>query len=506
MPRSPLPALTVTVCFLALVACGDISPQSLCFGLATAPVSLDPRFATDAVSERISRLIYQRLVDFDAASRPVPALARWQVLGALHYRFVLMPPGAERLFHDGTRLTAADVKATYDSILDPSQASPHRASLASIRQIQVVDADTVDFFLGEPDLQFPGRLGIGILPARSIQADHPFHHQPVGSGPFAFLDWPADNRLRLKRLADGQVVEFIVVPDPTVRVLKLLRGEIDMLQNDLPPELVGYLSEKANVQVVRGRGSNLAYLGFNMEDPIVGRREVREAIAHAIDRTAIIRYVLGGAARSSEAVLPPEHWAGNRELTAYDHDPGKARALLRQAGFSERHPAHIVYKTSNDPFRVRLATLILQQLADVGLSVELRIYDWGTFYGDIKAGRFQMYGLTWVGVRAPDIFRHAFHSASRPPIGANRGRLADPLVDTLIEQAQHASDIETQAAIYRRLQTQLLDSLVYIPLWYEDHVFAARRDIQGYTIAPDGNFDALARVRRLSSALSVARP
>jgi peptide/nickel transport system substrate-binding protein len=466
--------------------------EGLRFGLAAAPVNLDPRFATDAASERINRLIYRRLVDFDAASRPVPDLARWEMLGPTHYRLTLGQAG--RVFHDGSRLSAEDVRATYESLLDPSRASPHRAALAVIARIEVIDPDSVDFHLKQPDLQFPGRLGIGILPARLLKVDHPFHHRPVGSGPLVFLEWPAENRLRLTRHSDGQAIEFITVPDPTVRVLKLLRGEIDMLQNDLPPELVRYLAEREQVQVMRAPGGNLTYLGFNLQDPVVGRAEIRQTIAHAIDRAAIIRYLMGGAARLASSVLPPEHWAGAPDLPFYPYDPMKARALLRQAGFDRDHPAHIVYKTSSDPFRIRLATLIQQQLAAVGLAVELRSYDWGTFFGDIKAGRFQMFSLSWVGIKSPDIFRYAFHNASIPPVGANRGRFTSRLADRLIERAQGASGLEMQADIYRRLQQHLWDSLPYVPLWYEDQVFIARRDIRGYRLSADGNYDALAWV------------
>jgi peptide/nickel transport system substrate-binding protein len=138
------------------------------------------------------------------------------------------------------------------------------------------------------------------------------------------------------------------------------------------------------------------------------------------------------------------------------------------------------------------------------MDVELRSYDWGTFFGDIKAGRFQLFSLTWVGIRSPDIFRYAFHSASVPPSGANRGRFASPLVDRLIGEAQGAIDIEAQAKLYRRLQHYLCETLPYVPLWYEDQVFVARREVQGYRLSVDGNYDALATVRRSQAAGVVA--
>ncbi|MFB3137522.1 MAG: ABC transporter substrate-binding protein, partial [Nitrospirales bacterium] len=282
------------------------------FGLASAPSNLDPRFATDATSARINRLLYERLVDFTQASQPVPSLAMWEMLTPTHYRFRLKNQNSQ--FHDGSPLTSRDVKTTYDFILDPQHSSPHRSSLKMIDHIEVPSEDIIDFHLARPDLLFPGYLIIGILPARLVAKGHPFHSHPVGSGPFAFRGRPDESRLQLVRRSDNQPFEFIRVPDPTVRALKLLAGEIDMMQNDLPPELVASLAKNPQVHIPRGRGTNFAYLGFNLQDPLTGQLVVRQAVAHAIDREAIIRLVLGGSAHLAESLLPPDHWAGDSSL------------------------------------------------------------------------------------------------------------------------------------------------------------------------------------------------
>lgn len=466
------------------------------FGLAASPVTLDPRYATDAASTRINELLYRQLVDFDARFRPVPALAEWERLGPTRYRFELGREG--RRFHNASRLTARDVKATYDSVLDPETASPHRLSLDMIERVRVVDADTVEFELSRADALFPGRLVVGIMPREPLESGHDFGRRPVGSGPFEFAAWPDQDRLVLERRDDGQRFEFLRVAEPTVRVLKLLRGEIDMMQGDLPPELVRWLAGREDVRVDTERGTTFAYLGFNMDDPVVGRLAVRRAIAHALDRRAIIRYVLGGAARPASALLAPGHWAGHPGLEPIEHDPEKARRLLAEAGYGPERPLRLVYKTSSDPFRVRLATVIQDQLAGVGIDVRLKSYDWGTFYADVKGGRFQMYSLAWVGVKMPDIFRYVFHSESVPPAGANRGRFVSRIADRLIERAEKAQDLERQAVLYRRLQAHLLERLPYVPLWYEDQVFVAREQVQGYRIARDGSYDGLVSVQRVS--------
>ena len=461
-------------------------------GLAGPPRNLDPRLATDATSERINGLLYRRLVAFDARSLPVPSLATWEQVTPTHYRFTL---GAEgRTFSDGRSLTSVDVKATFDAVLDPALGSPHRSALANLERVATAGADGIDFHLREPDPLFPATLGLGILPADLIQGGHPFAQEPVGSGPLRLVAWPQPGRLVLERRADGQILELLTVKDPNVRVMKLLRGEIDLLQNDLSPELIGYLRGRDEVEVVSAPGVNYSYLGLNLEDPVTGSLQVRQALAHAIDRDAIRRYLLQGGARLAAGLFPPEHWAGDPALTGPTHDPDRARALLAELGYGPDRPLRLSYKTSSDPFRLRFATVIQAQLARVGIEARIQSYDWGTFFGDVKAGRFQLYGLTWVGIRTPDIFRYVFHGASLPPEGANRGRYRNPAVDRLIDTARAEPDLGRQAALYRQIQAILLADLPYIPLWYEDQFFAARRGLQGYRLAPDGNYDALTRV------------
>jgi len=478
--------------FLLLSACDNPKTVSLRFGLASAPITLDPRFATDAASSRINRLLYKRLIEFNDDRFPVPGMAHWEKISPTHYRFTLKKNISP--FHDGAPVTSADVKWTLNYILDTKNVSPHRASLSMIERMETPDSRTIVFFLKRPDPLFPGRLSMGILPKDKIKGQHPFNRLPVGNGPFSFVSWPEDGLIRVSRNLDGQVIEFVHIPDPTVRVLKLIKGEIDMLQNDFPPELISYISKKSNVKIIKGKGSNFTYLGFNMEDPLVGRLKVRQAIAYALNRHEIIQYVLGGAARPASSLLPPDHWAGHPDLPIIEYDPQKARLLLSEMGGNNKQ-IKLTYKTSSDPFRIRLATIIQNQLEKVGFDIDIRSFDWGTFYGDIKGGRFQMYSLSWVGIKSPDIFHMVFHSQSIPPDGANRGRFKSPVADRLIEAAQLTFDLTEQQGYYQDLQTHLLEQLPYVPLWYEDHIFVGRKNIGGYTVAIDGNYDGLNDIR-----------
>jgi peptide/nickel transport system substrate-binding protein len=486
-------------CFLLSLstACSDSNRQNIAIGLNAAPVTLDPRYATDAVSYRITRLIYKSLVDFDEQFHAVPDLARWEQLALNHYRFILNEQNRE--FHDGSRLTSADIKATYESVLNPENVSPHKGSVEMIQAMELIDEDTIDFKLTQSDPLFPGRLVIGILPKNMISEKHDFNREPIGSGPMRFSKWIDDSRLRLIRDYDNQIIEFIALKDPTVRVLKLLRGEIDLVQGNLSPEIVQWLNEDESITVHKKQGNTFSYIGFNLEDNITGNSNIRHAIAMAIDRATIIKYVMGESARKAGSMFTPDHWAGNSNLTGVEYNPDQAKRLLKQAGFDTASPLKLSYKTSNDPFRLRLATIIQDQLKSVGIEVDIRSYDWGTFYGDIKAGRFQMYSLSWVGLKMPDIFRYVFHSTAVPPDGANRGRFVDARVDSLIELAEVESSLSKQAEYYRELQQILFDDLPYIPLWYEDNVVAMRNNIQGYILSTDGNFDSLVHTIRVNN-------
>ncbi|MCG6939663.1 MAG: ABC transporter substrate-binding protein [Thiohalocapsa sp.] len=471
---------------------------ALRFAVATEPRNLDPRLATDALSERVNRLLYARLVEFDARGRPVPGVADLEQRTPTHWRFRLRDGIAP--FGNGEPVRARDVAATYASVLDPATASHHRAVLSVIERVRVLDDRTLEFQLPEPVPLFAYHLGIGIQPARLIEAGHAFQREPVGSGPLRLVDWPEPGRLRLARRGDGQRIELVTVKDPNVRVMKLLRGEVQLLQNDLPPELVGYLSQQPQVRVARAAGVNFSYLGFNLSDPATGQLAVRRAVAHAVDRAAILKFLFRGNGRLAEALFPPEHWAGADDLQPYAFDPALARRLLNEAGYGPERPLRLSYKTSSDPFRLRLATVIQAQLAAVGIDVRVQSYDWGTFFGDVKAGRFQLYSLTWVGVQSPDIFRYAFHSASLPPDGANRGRYRSAAADRLIDRAAATMDPVRQAVLYRELEHLLHRDLPYLPLWFEDQVLATRQGIAGYRLAPDGHYDGLATVTRVAAA------
>jgi len=460
-------------------------------GIASAPQSLDPFKAADAVSDRILRLVHGRLVAFDERFMPVPAMVRWRQLEPRRYRLELQPD--RRPFSDGRPPMAADVAATLGHLRFGPEATPHKEALAGLERIEVAGAEAVDCCLRRADVLFPGRLDLPVLPAEHVARAGGGRAGAPGSGPFRLAGGDPARALVLERRVDACLLHLEVVADPTVRALKLALGEIDLLQGDLPGELVAWLDRRPGVRVASRPGTTVSYIGFNLQDPLTGDLRLRRAMAAALDRERIIRHLLHGAARPAAAILPPEHWAG---LPGGGGWPWGAAAGRAAPGPGRTPVGPVRFRTSTDPGRVRIAQVLQQQLAAAGIGLELRSTEWGTFFADIRAGRFQSYSLSWVGLKLPDALRYIFHSASVPPAGANRGRFADQRTDALLAAAARAPTLAAQAERWRAVQRRLLELLPFIPLWFEDVVAAMREDLSGYELRADGAWDALAAVAR----------
>jgi peptide/nickel transport system substrate-binding protein len=287
-------------------------------------------------------------------------------------------------------------------------------------------------------------------------------------------------------------VRFKIVPEAVVRALELRKGTVDLALNALPPDMVEALRGEPDLEVSVSEGTNYQYLAFNLEDEAFRDVRVRQAIAHAINRTDIVRYLWRGQARLADSVLPPGNWAYADSLPPYAYDPARARSLLEAAG----HPRlSVTYRTSTDETGRLVASVLQRQLADVGIDMEIRSNEFATFYADVIAGNFQMYSLRWIGGNNdPDIFNFIFHSRAVPPEGANRGHYANPDVDRWIEAARRATDMAMRRAYYRSVQEAVAEDLPYVSLWYLDNVAVYNRRVRGVELDAAGSYEFLTRV------------
>ncbi len=468
--------------------------------IESSPTNLDPRIGVDAQSERIDSLIFDSLVRRDEHFNLQPWLAvRWENPDPLTYIFHLRN---DVQFQDGRPLTSADVKYTLDTIIQGKVISVKANAYQTIDRIDAPDAQTLIVHLKKPDPALLWNVsdgGFGVVPAGS---GRDFWKHPVGSGPFAFVSQEQDKDVVLRRADRSwqpqpsiENLRFAVVPDATTRALELQKGSADAAINALPADTVYALRKERNLQIDSGPGTTLVYLTFNTRDPVLRDARVRNAIALAINRPLIIHSLFRDQARLAESVLPPEHWAWNGSVAKHDFNPAAASALLDRAGYTRKADGfrfHIGMKTSTDEGSRLLAMVVQQQLADVGIALDVRSYEFATFYADISRGVFQVAPSRWIGGNeAPDIFRYSFSTASFPPHGANRGFYANARVDQLLTEAASTADRATQKTAYDEVQTILADEMPAINLWYLDTVLVHSRRLQDLHLSPSGNYDFL---------------
>jgi peptide/nickel transport system substrate-binding protein len=483
----------------SLLSCSSKpDPDMLVMVIESSPTNLDPRVGVDAQSERIDSLIFDYLVVRGADLNATPGLAeRWEVPDPLTYIFYLHH-GVR--FHDGRPLTSRDVKWTFDSLVSGKIRSTRAVAYRFVDHIDAPEDFKIIFHMKEPDAALLWNLtdgAVGIVPFGS--GDEIARH-PIGSGPFKFVRAETDKEVVIERNDAywGEKVKlarvrFAVVPDATTAALELRKGTGDVASNFLTPDTVLTLEREPSLAVERAPGTEVQYLGFNLRDPILKDVRVRQAIAYAIDRRPMIEYLWRGEAQPARSVLPPQSWAYNGNVPAYDHDPDKARALLDAAGYPLANGVrfHITMKTSTTESTRLMVAVMQQQLREVGIALDIRSFESATFFADVTHGAFQLYGLRWVGGNQdPDIF-YVFHSSRFPPNGANRGHYSNPRVDALIDQARREVDPRVRQPIYAEIQRILAQELPYIDLWYLDNVLVHNKRVVNLKLNPAGNYDFL---------------
>jgi peptide/nickel transport system substrate-binding protein len=495
--------------------------------LESSPNNLDPRQGTDAQSERVGGLIFDALVKKDENYNLRPWLAAsWEQPDALTWVFHLRD-GVR--FQDGRPLEAEDVVWTIESLIEPKLAgliTAKSGAFAAVERAEARDRLTVVVRMKRPDagLLFNMSDGLfGVVP-RGAGADFGLH--PVGSGPFRFVSQVQDKEVVLERFEgcwscreqgtgnrdqgtgnrntnNGERIErvrFEVVPDTITSALELEKGSADAASNVLTPDMVYALRDAPGLETASGPGSNVWYLNFNVADPTLRDKRVRQAVALAMDRQAIVAALWRGHARLADTLLPKGQWAAatDAEIVHYPHDPARAAALLEAAGLPAGRDGvrlRLTLKISQDETTRLLAAVLQQQLRAAGIELKIRSAEFGTFYADVTHGAFQMYLLKWIGSNEdPDIYRYMVSSGSFPPKGANRGHYVNAQVDALLAKAAAESGPEAEGrrlTEYVEVQQILAEELPTIPLWFPDNVVVHTRRLQGVVSRGDGNFDFL---------------
>ena len=499
--RPPLHILILAIPICLFLTCSRRPDRdTLVMIIEFSPTNLDPRVGLDAQSERIDGLLFDNLLSRDEHLSVKPGLAdRWEIPDPKTYIFHLHP-GVK--FCDGRPLTSRDVKWSFDSLLQGKVHSTKGGAYRLVEKVDAPDDGTIIFHLKEPWAallwNLAGGEGMGIVPYGSGDE---ISRNPIGSGPFRYVRAEQDKEVVIERNDNywGQKakltrVRFTVVPDATTRALELRKGSADLEGSALTPDMELTLQHEPALRIMRGPGTRLAYMAFNLRDPILKDVRVRQAIAYALDRKPLIHYLWRDSVRLAASVLPPESWAYEPDVPQYLHDPEKSRQLLEAAG----HPAvngvrfHLTMKTSTEESSRAMAAVFQQQLREVGIALDIRSFEPATFLSDVMHGEFQVYSLRWLGGNEdPDIFEYAFHSARIIPNGANRQYYSNPRVDALIDKARAEIDQKARKRDYAELQKILAEELPYINLWYFDNVVVFSKRVSNVQLNPSGNYDFL---------------
>jgi peptide/nickel transport system substrate-binding protein len=416
---------------------------------------------------------------------------------------------ADAKFSDGAPVTATDVARTYQAVLDPKCESLYQKGFAErYASFDVLDDRHVRFHLAIPLGTLMTDLEFGIVSYRGVPPGQCHGLTVIGAGPYILREltpYGAELDANPYYRAPPKLphLKIVFATDPSARILMLVGGSADLLENAVRGDLVTEVGERSRVRIEAAPSLVLTYMLLNNDDPILRDHRVREAIALALDRPAVIEARFEGRAVLATGLLPPSHWAYNADVPTWNRDLPRARALLDEAGHRPGPDGvrlHLVYKTSADLFRVAIAHVLASQLAEVGISVEVRPFEFGTFFADIKKGNYQIATMQTTPITEPDFYYSYFHS-TRIPSDAdrdaqNRWHYRNADLDRVTLAGRQELDRAKRKVLYAEAQRLVARDLPIIPLWHEDNVVLSNVDVQGYTIVPDGRFAGLPSVTK----------
>jgi peptide/nickel transport system substrate-binding protein len=462
--------------------------------IANDPETLDPRYATDAVGLRVTRLVHAGLVRLDPDTlEPRPYLARsWRWVDG---RTLAIELRDDVVFHSGAPLRAADVVATLRAFASPLVASRHARVVEAIADAREDGEHAVVVRLSRDHATLLTDLELPILRADEAASPPAPDGSLDGLGPY-----------RVARLARGEVllapadggalprpahaVSLRTVHDENARALRLEAGRADVALNLVSPMLLPALAGQPGLAVASRPGANLTYIVVQHDRPPLDDARVRRAISLSIDRATIARSLFDGRAQPAGGLLSPANWA-HANVPPLEFDPQAARELLARA---RAEHARVTILTSTDRLRGGVARFVAQELGDVGLVATVVPLELGTMIARLNAGDFDLGFLTIPEMTEPNVLRHFLHGAFVPPIGANRGRVRDADLDALLDEGDTAADPDARRLVYARLEAVERGAMHVVPLWYEDQVAVTSARARSFVPSAEGRWLSLALV------------
>lgn len=453
--------------------------------------SLDPHGTNDQPSSRVSRQIYNTLVKTTEDMEIAPALAEdWEQDDPVTWVFNIRE-GV--MFHNGEELKASDVKFTLDRMKEAAIVSHIVAAIESVE----TDGDYKVIIKTEypfaPLLAHLAHTASSIVNEKAVtELGDNYGQNPVGTGPFKFVQWDAGDKIVLERFDDYwegpakiKTITFRNIPEGTNRAIGLETGEFDIAY-DLEVIDKERVEGNEDLQYVEEPSLSMTYIGFNCEKKPLDSKLVRRAICHAIDADVLISTVLEGSGERAKAPVSEKVFGVNTELEPYEYNPEKAKELLKEAGYEDGFST--IIWTNENPERVQVAQIVQAQLKEVGIDLKIDVLEWGGYLDRTAAGEHDMFILGWVTVTADSDYGlyPLFHSSQHGDPG-NRSFYTHERVDELLAKGRTSIDFDERLEAYKEAQEIIADEAPVLILYYKSQNYGAQKDVQGFRLHPAGH-------------------
>ena len=468
--------------FATGVAEAEQEDSILQFGLSGNPDTLDPHATSGTLTFQTIRSFYDTLVEPDRSGVLVPALAEsWDVSDDnLTWTFRLRGGVS---FHNGDPLTSQDVQATFERLMDPDVASPKADEFSAIESVETPDERTVVFRLSAPSAPLLASMASGwgaILPASLIEAGHDFGSEPVGTGPFRFIEWVRDSRIVMERnddywmdghpRVDGVVIN--IIPESAVQVQGLISGDLHAIDS-VSQQDIGILESNDDVTVRQDLSALVMVLAMNAQREGPDSLTFRQAVAHAVDKQSVMEIAYGGGETVGTFMdVSDPYYVDYTDL--YPYDPDRARELLEESGVEQDEPLVMALPEIYEA-HVRAGEMYQEMLEEVGIDVELRLVDWSTWLNDVYRGG--NYDFTVIG-----------HTGKLDPDGRLAGygtgdsyvRWENEEAAQLIARARRVVDLDRRRELYGRALELMAREVPHVYVGTSYRYVAMRSNVSGF--------------------------
>jgi len=468
---------------------------TLRIGLDSDLTTMDPHLSTAAVDRQVYQSIYNPLVRLDKDLTLKPELAeKWEFTDPTT---LVMNLRKGVKFHDGTDFNAAAVKVNFDRMMNPDTKSLRAAEISSVKEVQVVDDFTIKLILKAPNAALlavlSDRAGMMISTAAITKYGKDLARNPVGTGPFSFVEWTTGDHLSLKKFdgywekgADGQPLPYLdavtikPITDATVRLTSLKTNTVDII-NQIAPKDVAPM--RASKDPILDEVTGLGWQGLYMNDakPPFDKVEVRQALNYAIDRDSLAKNVLFGTVTAGQGPIPPSSWAYDAGINSYKRDVAKAKDLLAKAG--QTGPVKFPCIIVNSPDAQLTGQALKEQIAEAGFEMDIQLLDFPTALAKQTAKDYTCFQIGWSGRPDPDGNIYTFLYTNAP---GNASNYSNKQVDDLLDKTRTTYDQAQRKTLYAQA-LKIVNDEGGLPFLYWPSDFKLwGAKVNGFLHVPDG--------------------